>query len=467
MFVITKTLTILLFPFIVLSQVNYPKQFDDYMQAQVRVNQFNGNVLVAKSGHVLYQKAFGYRNYTTGELLDNNSVFELASVSKQFTAMGILLLVEKGKLSFSDTLRKFFPELPYYNITIHNLLTHTSGLPNYMGLMFKKWDHKKIAFNSNMIEILAKEKVPADFEPGTKWEYSNTGYAILASIIERVSGLSFREYMYQNIFNPLGMSRSRVYNTRRSEKDSIPDYAFGYVYSDSLKRYIIPDSLPDYDVVIFLDGIQGDGTINSTTSDLLKWDRALKNHLLLSEATQNKMFFPQSLMDTAANMSYGYGVMIGKGQFGNYIYHNGGWPGYWTSITRYLSDDVTIIALSNNESNASGVSKALAAILKNQKVIFPYLHKEISVDTSWLRHFVGHYIGDNTNLYITQKDGKLYRTLKGGGDVELKPESKSKIFYTDGSDRQFEFDTNEYGNVTRAWLIENGFKKEINKVTNR
>ncbi len=455
-----KILPFLLLPFTVLSQKDSSKLLDTFMRAQVEVNHFNGTVLVAKSGNVLYQKAFGYSNYTTKELLDNNSVFELASVSKQFTAMGILMLVEKGKLAFTDTLRKFFPELPYSKITIQNLLTHTSGLPDYMNVMDKKWNRKNIAFNNDMIQFLAEEKVPANFNPGAKWEYSNTAYAILASIIEKVSGLSYKDYMYKNIFKPLEMRHSRVYNTRRSKKDLISDYAFGFVYSDSLKSYIIPDSLASYDVVIYLDGIEGDGTINSTTGDLLKWDRALKTHTLLNEATQSKMFLPQSLMDTVNNMSYGYGEFIGKNQFGDFISHTGGWPGYHTVITRYLSNDATIIILSNNESDVSAISNGLAAILFNQEIILPYLHKEISADTSALNHYIGHYIGPNT-FNIIKKDGRLYRNRQGVPDVELKPESNTKLFYGDGSDRQLEFKTDEYGNVTKAWFINNGLKTEI------
>ena len=200
-----KVLILLLIPIALEAQKNYPEQLNSYMQAEFSVNGFNGNVLVAKKGSVIYQKSFGFRNYTSKELLDNNSVFELASVSKQFTAMGILLLKERGSLKLADSLRKFFPELPYKNITIQNLLTHTSGLPEYGDSLAIKWDHKKIAFNNDAINFLSKEKLPVNFNPGEKWEYSNTGYDLLASIIEKVSGLSFREYMQKFIFNPLGM----------------------------------------------------------------------------------------------------------------------------------------------------------------------------------------------------------------------------------------------------------------------
>jgi CubicO group peptidase (beta-lactamase class C family) len=467
-FIMIKMLLFLLLPFTALSQKDSSKLLDSYMRAQVEVNHFNGNVLVAKSGNVIYQKAFGYNNYNTKVLLDNNSVFELASVSKQFTAMGILMLIEKGKLSFTDTLRKFFPELPYSNVTIQNLLTHTSGLPDYIDTMDKKWDHKNIAFNNDMIQFLANEKIPENFKPGAKWEYSNTAYAILASIIEKVSGLSYKDYIYKNIFKPLEMNHSLVYNTRRSKKDTVADYAFGFVYSDTLKRYIIPDSLLSYDVVIYLDGITGDGSINSTTGDLLKWDRALKNHRLLSETAQNKMFAPQSLMDTINNISYGYGVTVGRNQFGEFISHSGGWPGYRTVITRILSNDVTIIILSNNESNSDVIAPGITAILFGGDVVLPYVHKEVNVDTSILNKYAGEYkVLTNQIIDISTRDGKLYRSRKGTPDIELKPESNTKLFYGDGTDRQLEFETNKFGIVTKAWFIKDWLKTEIYRFPDR
>ena len=363
-----KKIVALLFLSIALqAQTNYSARFDSFMQAEVSRNNFNGNVLIAKAGNIIYQKSFGYSSYTTKELLNNNSVFELASVSKQFTAVGILLLQEKNKLKLTDSLRYYFPELPYNNITIKNLLTHTSGLPDYMAAMAGKWNHKQIAFNDDVIQFLADEKIPVDFKPNEKCEYSNTAYEMLASIIEKVSGQKFNVYMQENIFKPLGMHHSRIYNTRRSTKEIIPNYAYGFVYSDSLKKYILPDSSPDYDYVIYLDGIVGDGVVNSTTGDLLLWDRALKNHSLLSEKMQAEMFSPQSLIDPVTKTYYGYGEFLGKNEFGKYIAHSGSWPGYRNNLVRYIEEDLTIIILSNNESDAKKISTALTDIYLGNK----------------------------------------------------------------------------------------------------
>lgn len=460
---------ILLLPLTSMAQKNYPALLDSFMQAEVSFNHFNGNILIAKSGNIIFQKSFGYRNYETQEPLDNNSVFELASISKQFTAMGILLLREKGKLALSDSLRKYFPELPYYNIIIENLLTHTSGLPSYEDEMAEKWNHKNIASNNDVIGFLAQNKPLIHFNPGQKWEYSNTAFVLLASIIEKVSGYTFSEYMDANIFKPLGMQYSRVYNTRRSTKEIIPNYAYGYVYSDSLKKYILPDSLPDYDFVIYLDSVQGDGIINSTIGDLLIWDRALKNYTLLNKAAQNAMLSPQSVMDTASERYYGYGEIIGKNEIGNYIMHGGGWPGYHTMLFRYLSDDITIIVLSNNESNSTMLAGPLAYIVTDRDVVAAYKHTPTTIDTTLLERYLATYIIPNvpnpTKMELIKKNGKLYcHYAKATTDTELKPESATKFFNDNGVDQQIEFELDASGKVQKAYFIFKGMKKEMKKI---
>ena len=435
---------------------------DEFFTGQMKYYRFNGNVLVAEKGNIIFQKSYGFADFDSGRMLNDSSVFELASVSKQFTAMGILLLMEKGQLKLTDSLRHYFPELPYSNITIRHMLTHTSGLPDYESVMSTKWDKTKIAFNSDMIAFLAKEKSPASFAPGTKWEYSNTAYAILASIIEKVSGQTFAAFLAENIFIPLGMRHSRIYNTRRSQKDTIANYAYGYIFKPDTKKYILPDNDSSTNFVIYLDGIQGDGIVNSTTGDLLKWDRALKNHTLLSEATQKEMLKGQELADTISKTYYGYGVMVEKTEAGDIITHSGGWPGYVTNLSRNVNADRTIIILSNNNSNAPSLSKTMEELFAGKPVIMPYEHKEIIVDSSALKKFTGSYEG-RAKIRLEQKGAKLFRITDSGQSLELKPESATKFFYTDGSDRQIEFETDANNKVSKAWLILNGLKTELKK----
>ncbi len=466
-----KSILFLLFlPLIAFPQKNYPALLDSFMKAKMTINNFNGNVLVAKSGKIVFQKSFGYRNYDTKELLDSNSVFELASVTKQFTALCILQLKEKGLLKLTDTLRKFFPELPYYNITITQMLTHTSGLPAYEDAMMARWDRSKIAFNKDMIQFFAKEQTPVMFKPGTKWEYSNTAYTLLASIIEKISGMTYADYLQKNIFKPLGMTNSRVYNTRRSLKDVIPNYAYGFVYSDSLQKYILPDGVPEYEYVRYLDGLQGDGTINSTTGDLLKWDRALKNHTLLNVKTQKEMLSPQSIEDSIIKLYYGYGVFLGKNELGNYIKHSGGWPGYGAVLIRYLDQDITIIILSNNDSYAEAAGKALGYIMHDFPVVVPYVHKTVSIDSTLYDKYLGKYsISQGAGSIVVvfyKKNGKLmFKKENDPEERELIPESNTKFFIGD-EDIQYEFEIDKSGNTLKYWLINLGMKKEMKKVNN-
>ena len=346
-----KIFLFLLLPFSLAAQKNYSSQLRQFMTGQHDYFRFNGNLLVAKGGNIIYQQSLGYADYNTKRLLNDSSVFELASVSKQFTAMGIMLCKEKGLLSYEDNIKKYFPGLPYDSITIRHLLTHTSGIPSYEDQFEKKWDHKKIAYNKDIVDMLQQQKDPLLFKTGSQWLYSNTGYALLAFIIEKVSGMSYNDFMAKNIFQPLGMKHTFIFNTRRSTGKIPANYALGFVYSDSLKRYILPDSLSKFDMVYYLDGIVGDGCVNSTVGDLLTWDRALNNNKLVSRSSLTEMLSPLvqlSPMDSAN--FYGFGVMIQtKSPSGKVISHTGGWPGYNTLMIRRVDTDETIIALSNNE----------------------------------------------------------------------------------------------------------------------
>lgn len=460
-----KLLVLLLFPFAVSAQNNYPQLLQQFMTGQHDYFRFNGNVMVIKNGKIIYQQALGYADYDTKRPLNNNSAFELASVSKQFTAMGIMMCKERGLLSLDDNIKKFFPGLPYDDITVRNLLTHTSGLPSYEDEFEKNWDHEKIAFNKDIIDMLEKLHDTLFFKPGTKWKYSNTGYALLASIIEKVSGMSYHDFMSKNIFQPLGMTETFVYNTRRSTGKIPSNYALGFVYSDSLKKYILPDSSPKYNYVYYLDGIVGDGCVNATTGDLFKWDQALYGNKLVSKASLDEMLSPQVQMSPRDPTSfYGFGVMVQpKSDNGKIISHSGSWPGYATNITRMVDSNETIVILSNNETNPALLNAGIESILAGEPLIMPYEHKEVRIDPAIVDRYVGKYSAFMTLVFI-EKDGKLYRHRDGTPDIELKPESETKFFYSDGTDRQIEFEVDASGKVTKAWFINSGQKGELKKL---
>lgn len=308
--------------------------------------EFSGVVLLAKSGRPIYFKAFGYQNFETKEEVDTASVFELASVSKQFTAMIIMQLKEERKLDFDDPIEKYLGALPYNNITIRNLLNHTSGLPDYQAMMDAHWDKSKVAGNSEIVEYLRRFHPAKRFEPGEKYEYSNTGYVLLASIAERVSGADFIERSREKIFRPLGMTSTDIRNLE--EKSAMKNMAWGHIYVTKKARFVRADSFPSSNYTIWLGNRKGPGRISSTASDLLRWDQALYTEAIVSKEVLNEAFAPARLKNDSLS-NYGFGWDIRKSPDGNRtVRHNGDNPGYKTQIIRHLDEKTTLIVLCNN-----------------------------------------------------------------------------------------------------------------------
>src|SRR6185437_3805663 len=410
---LTKTLFYLfLLPVSLFAQSN-TSFFDTYMQGQKELYHFNGNVLVAKNGKVVYQKSFGYADYNSQKRLNENSIFDIGSITKEFTSVGILLLKDKGEIKLDDTLRKFFPELPYTNITIAQLLTHTSGVPDGFEVIEKYFDHNKVASNQDLIRLLAKYHPPALFKPGENLMYSGTGFNLLASIIEKVSGQSYNAYLNENIFKTLGMKSTMVANFPRNNTNA-PGLAKGFIFNDSTKNYADADSVyPEW--ASYLTGINGEGMIISTTSELLKWDRALKNHLLLSEKTQQEMVMMHAERKNVPTVKFGYGIRVESNELGDCIFHDGWYPGFKSMLIRYTDQDITVIVLSNNESQSEFIADGLASIAMDKKLMMPYLHKEIENQTA-LDKYTGKYMmpltrppyGASFPVEIIERNKKLY-----------------------------------------------------------
>lgn len=436
------------------AQTRY-ERIDSVFQRLYEQGKFNGNVLIAEQGKVKYQKSFGLANETTKEPLSERSVFELASVSKQFTAMGIVLLSEQGKLRYDDLLSKYIPELGFYTgVTIRHLLHHTGGLPDYMGLMYLSWDKSRIATNQDVIDALVAQHPAAVFEPGSKFEYSNTGYLLLASVIERVSGQSFTDFMVNRIFKPLDMKQTLIYRRRYAPKE-VPHYAYGYVYSDSLARNVLPDSLEDYRIVVWLDGVTGDGMVNSTAADLLKWDRALYKNKLVSRKAIEEIYAPAVLND-GSKSPYGYGWALSQSKdIGHIVSHSGGWPGYITMIERHPDKDKTIIILQNSERGTVPM-KTVRNLLYDIEVIDPSARKEIEVRDAVLERYTGTYeLAPGAVIEITRKGTQLSAQLTGQQAFEIYPESE-RMFFLKVVDAQMEFVCDDADQVTHLILHQNG-----------
>jgi CubicO group peptidase (beta-lactamase class C family) len=410
---------------------NKAAAFDSLFSSLYGQKKFNGNVLIAGKGTVIYKKSFGIANEQTQEKLNEHSVFELASVSKQFTAMAVVILREKGKLRYDDKISRYIPEFVNYSggITIKNLLQHTSGLPDYMELLDSllidsTWNGKtKTATNKDIVKVFAANKPALLFSPGQKWEYSNTGYALLASIIERVSGKSYAEFLQENIFVPLQMNNSFVY-TRRFTPRKVNNYAFGYVYSDSLKKNILPDDAEaGLSLMVYcLDGIVGDGAVNSTIEDLFKWDRALYTDKLAAQKNIREVF-ETGILSNNKKTDYGFGWMVQNiPPYGNLAYHSGSWPGYRTYIERNTDSDKTIIFLENNDN--PGIFNPIHKIRQILYDIKPGVAVHLSTDE--LKVFAGNYItGRGTLKSFFIKNDKLYITINEQVQLQLEPLTKT------------------------------------------
>ena len=318
---------------------------------------FSGTVLIAVEGQIVFEKSVGYANIADKTPFTKNSSFRLASLSKQFTAMGIMLLKEDGKLDFDDDITKHLPTLPYKGVTIRHLLHHNGGLPDYASWFYKNWDsdakpgEKKTAFNKDVIEQFSEHKPGVGFEPGERHQYSNTGYVVLGSIIEAVSNQSIHDFFATRVFKPLDMEDSYAFSP---DVDVFNPSA--RVYGFSFKGKDDHDA-NDWN---YLNGMVGDGGIYCSARDLLKWDQALYGDQLVSQATLDEAFVSGKLND-GEETGYGFGwvVQSSKDQ-GLTVSHGGQWVGFRTFIKRQPDRKLTVIVLTNN--SASKFDQVLDAI---------------------------------------------------------------------------------------------------------
>jgi len=437
---------------------------NDFVKAKHKYHKFNGNILIAEKGRIVYQKSFGYADFKNKKPLTAQSVFNVASISKQFTAAAVMLAVERGLLSLDDSLSKYFPEIPYEGITVRQMLTHTSGLPEQNEFMFKYWTSDNPITNKDMVRYLVKYKPAAAFKAGEDFKYCNTGYSLLAMIVDKVTKRTFQDFVAKNIFEPLEMKQTRFLNPTAGNYKMIPNQTENYIVSTEGNEFLLPQEIPTYKNAIALTGLVGAGNIHSTTSDLLKWQESLRAAKILKRESINEMEKPQVKGNVDGSDAYGYGLAIKSIYNDTKIFHYGGTLGYWNSLQHFKRADRTIIVLTNNESE-KGLTNAIAAILFDQKVTLPSDHKEIKLSPAQLNKFVGAYeVNGNFAFAIEARDGKLYRVTKSGEPKELKPESKTKLFYADDTDRQIELVFDRRQMVKQVFFIADGINLELKKV---
>ena len=390
-----------------------------YMEGQKDINNFSGTVLIMRHDSILLQKAYGWADYELE--VDNtvNTKFTLASITKHVTAIAIMQLVERGKLSVNDRLNKFIPDFPKgETISIHMLLTHTSGLTlDYEELYLESTSKTK----DSALKYI--KKLPLQFTPGKKLAYSNVGYFLLSEIVEKVSVVSFANYLQKNIFDVAGMNNSGL----NSNEAIIKNLARIYFKGDN---GLIKNPYINWNMNIGLDGMY------ATAEDLYKLNKALNSNLLLSEDSKKKMFtqYNKSFSNDGFLNSYGYGIFINPYfNHGHYMLtHNGGYFGVMTTMDRYPDDDVFITVLSNNESESHWIGYGLAGIVFGKDVEVPYKRTKFKIDPKLLFTYTGKY----GEIEIIEKAGTLF--IKSP-ETELIPETINKFYSAINQDRGYEF----------------------------
>lgn len=326
----------------------YQKKIKHFYNQKINQNDFSGGFLVAKNGQVLFQDYEGYSNYRSKEKISDKTPLHLASVSKVLTAAVVLRFVDEEKISLNDTFKKHFPNFPYEEVTIKTLLNHRSGLRNYAYFTDNDsiWDKSKDLSNEAILDILNSKKIDLDFKTDTKFSYCNTNYALLALLIEKISGQTYTEAMKNLLFEPLQMKNTFVLKNR-NQIDSI---------SQSYKS--------DWDKIPFdfLDLVYGDKNIYSTPQDLLKFDLATYSDKFFSKVLRNEIFKGYSY-EKPGIKNYGLGIRLYEWDNDKTMfYHNGWWHGNNTSYITLKEEKVTIIALSNKYNKKVYQTRALTPI---------------------------------------------------------------------------------------------------------
>ncbi len=447
-------------------------RLDELLEKMHDNHQFNGAVLLAEDGKTVYEKSLGVANINDGRKLTPASSFRLASVSKQFTAMGIMLLQEAGKLNYDDDIRKHVPELPYEGITIRHLLNHTGGLADYMALFEKKWNPEKpepdraTAFNSDLVELFAKHKPDIGFKPGERFEYSNTGYVLLAVIIERVSEQPIKQFLNDRIFVPLEMNHTSAFSP--GDDFVLPQRVYGFSWTVDGKSH--EDN--DWN---FLNGMIGDGGIYASVRDLLKWDQALYGEKLIKQATLEQAFTTGKTND-GEETGYGFGWAIESANGKPVrVVHGGGWVGFRTSIERNLRDKQTTIVLTNHSSNHLGVILAAVEKIKKGESVKPPepgtfgdrdedVEDAVELSAETLEAYMGQFeLTPDFVITITRSEKQLFGQATGQPQFQLRSLTETK-FKVIGVDAQLTFNKSANGRIDSVTLHQGGFDQKADRI---
>lgn len=436
----TLILLLLLSPVTALAQDTTTKKLDEVMSAYYKAGHFNGSVLVAVHGNIVLQNGYGIKNAEEKVFNDKNTIYQVASVTKQFTATVILKLVQEKRMTLQDKLGKYYKG--FHNgdsITIEQLLTHTSGLHNFTE------EDTTITVTDEQHFIPYLQKLKADFAPGAKWNYSNTGYVMLGYIIQKVSGMSYWQAVRNYIFDPLQMQNSGFDFAQLSTRSK----AVGYdTLNDTLQqRANITDSSVPF----------GAGAIYSTVVDLYKWHKGLQDYRIIDSALMSKAYTGCALNN------YGYGWQIDSIYGRKMVSHSGAISGFGSNIARIPADDICIVLLSNKSGSTFDVmhiTNKLLAVLYNQPYTIPKKRTAVTLSTEVINQYVGTYeiadmhltievsINDNTLIAQPQRDGH-----PGPTSVML---AADEMHFFDSRDDELEitFNKDDAGNIKGMTILQ-------------
>ena len=396
-----------------------PDRLKQVVQPYVDAQMFMGSVLVAKNGKVIFSKSYGMADLEWSVPNSSTTRFNIASMTKQFTAASILLLEDRGKLKTNDLVRKYLPETPasWDKITIYHLLTHTSGIREDAA-EYEPGTPDKFVFCDK----------PLNFQPGEKWEYTNKGYIVLGYLLERISGQTYEEFVHENIFKPLGMKDSGLL----SNVTVIPRRATGYwPGNNGIENADRPDPRMHFSA----------GSLYSSTEDLLRWNEGLFDGKVLTPASLRKMTTP-------FKGDYACGLYVKRVNGHLMIEHDGNNIGFNSDMAYYPEDRIAVIVLANLNGTVTGeMTKALAAVAHGEIPPTPSVHKEISLSREALAHYAGTYQFRGYSLRIVPEGNHLLVEFDKGGTLAVFPESDTKFFSKPWPTR-FEFSKNEHGEFT-------------------
>lgn len=410
---------------------------DQLLKAYADQYKFHGTVLIAKGDDVLLNKGYGLSNAEQKKSNTETSIFQIGSITKQFTAALVLKLQEAGKLSVTDKLSKYFPQ--FHNgdkITIHHLLTHTSGIFNYTNdAKFMQTGGTRPVDQKTLFSLF--ESKPLDFEPGTKYNYSNSGYVLLGYIIEKVSGKSWETAVRENILKPLGMNQTG-FNYAGLKADAKTTGYFSLSEVGSMPAPTI-DSTFSYAA----------GSVYTTTADLLKWQRAIAKGKLLKKESWKKAMTPEK-------DGYGYGLVMDSLYGQRRVHHGGAIYGYMSNAVMFPDQDYTLIVLSNASNNVGKLTNELAAVLYDKPYTIPVANKEIKLDDAALQQYMGAYqLAPNFSITVFLKDNYLYGQATGQPPFQMFAKSNSR-FFLKAVEAEVEFFKDADGKVTEMILYQNG-----------